>query len=742
MTKTPEPPAQIAWDGHDIVAFAGPGAAGTRSVLVAETGSGASLLAAGEREDFAFARLPAGCRVATIFTRDAAGGLSETGVELDDMLVPGLVDPATPGLFRIDGRLPGVAEAEGLEGFGQSLTGIGGRRRLRIGPLVAASDSRRRTTFAVAADAARFRLRIAGVPERLFVAHFPAAAARSAVALSAIDGGVRADVEASINAFAAGVVPEGARDATGATPAEAFRRGFSLSAATSGEMVFNVAEGDEIALFADRGALLSAEGGDEASGSRAVFTIDAMAMQGGPVPAAISTRAYRPASATALAEIGGGRALSIAGKTGPVMAGRLLERAADLAAALWTRQRARAPSSTSPLSSLVPRGSPDGLSPLLDSIAGSLGLPLALAEELDAQTVETRLGFAFLALEEPSLARRAALARVRVSPGAPPDRDLGPAADWLLRSDTAALLARAASRLEGGTAGAPDRQQRRRLLDDLVNAAGGGWVDADRLIPGWKSFGAVTDTELRVAVLIANLAADPVRLSEAQRAAARVDLGELARLRAELPTRAGLDSELAAELARDLPSLPPRDVLLLDAHFSRETAERNAIAAMGAALTALEQAAGAVGLAAAQHRGGDAMLGMSHLASVTEPALRMLLKLPAAHTAVRGLNAWLSAAVPPPATDARAAPLLRRNLQVFAFYLLYRNVVAEAAAAAAGEGGASLSPARRALLSRLRGGLVETLPKVVAASEALHGERPLGLGFIERLNATSLSAAS
>jgi hypothetical protein len=741
MTTTPEPPEQIAWDGHDILAFAGPGSAGAWSVLVAETGSGASLLAAGKREGFAFARLPAGCRVATIFGRDAAGGLTETGVELDDMLVAGLVDPETPGLFRIDGRSLGVAEAEGLEGFGQSLTDIGGRRRLRVGPLVSASDSRRRTMLAGAADAGRFRLLISGAPERLLVAHFPAAAARSAAALSAIDSGVRAEVEAAIDAFAAGVVAEGERDATRATPAEVFRRGFSLRAATSGEVVFDVADGDEIAVFADRGALLSSDGGDEASGSRAVFAIDAKAMRGGPVAPAISTRAYRPASATALAEIGGGRALALAGQAGPVLAGRLLERAADLAAALWTRQRARAPSSASALSSLAPRGSPEGLSPLLDSIAGALGLPLALAEELDAETIETRVGFAFLALEEPSLARRAAMARVRVSPDAPPDRDLGPAADWLLRSDTAALLARAASRLDGETAGAPDRQQRRRLLDDLATAAGGGWIDADRLIPGWKSFSAVTDTEVRVAVMIANLAADPARLAEAQRAAARVDLGDLARLRAGLPTRVGLDSGLAAELARDLPSLPPRDVLLLDAHFSREAAERSAIAAIGAALTALEEAADAVGLAAGQHRGGDAMLGMSRLASVTEPALRTLLKLPAAHAAVRDLNGWLAAAAPPPAADARTATLLRRNLQLFAFYLLYRNVAAEAAAAA-GEGDVSPSPARQALLARLRGGLVETLPKVVAAGEALHGERPLGRGFIERLNADPMSAAS
>ncbi|MGL5137714.1 MAG: hypothetical protein ACRC7G_08090, partial [Beijerinckiaceae bacterium] len=684
----------------------------------------------------------------SLVCREADGSICETSVELDDLLVAGVVDATTPGLFRIgaDGivagsprlsisALHGVPASTEVAGLGLRMEAVGGRARLRIGPLSAKTDATPVVLVKATLKENVLQLDFDGAAGKLLIAHFPSAAVRAAAALSAVDAGVRADVESAVDTFAAGCVAAGARDATRVGPAEAFRRGFSLWQGTPSVVIQGAAAGDEVAVFADRGALLVAGGAPAVTGSRALISFDGGTASGGTPAISIVSRTYRPATATALAEIGGGRSVSLASASGPVIAGRRLERAADLAEAVWQRQRARGSALVSPLTGQTPEAERSTLSPVIAALAGRLPLPPVLAEELDAEALDARLAFAFLAFDNPALARRTAMARTRLTNKGKPAPETGHAADWLLRAEAPALISRAVNRLAGEPMAAADRRERQLLLDELAHAAGGDWINVDRLIAGWRIASTASEGEIRISALLTTLAADSVRLAKAQRDAQSIDMGVLARLRAELPARSGLDAALAAELARDLPNLAPRDLMLLDAHFSRETAERSAISAIGAALVALEAAAGAEGVAAGQDRSGDALLGMSRLAAVTEPALRALLRLPAAHASVRDLNRWLAAAAPEPQAEARTAALLRRSLQIFAFFLLYRDIAAEAAAAAC-EADTPELPARRALMDRLQAGLVETLPKLVAAGEARHGERSLGQAFIGRLPAS------
>jgi hypothetical protein len=740
-------PPLFAWDGGRGFAFSASSAAGGRLVLAlfAHTDAAQALIALWEGEAGVCAvLLPQGCRHLELHI--LRGGLPAgiVAVELDELLLPEFIAADLPGLRRVAwSASEGLAAIEGeppadvrlgLDLAGSSLDGFS---RRRIGPLHDPYGRGRRVGVQAEAREGELRLSFANsAAANVLVAHVIGAAK---------NGG-----NTDLRRF--GDQP----DLLGASPFVYWQRGFRLLAPElteadgDGVLALQPFEaGDEVIVLTPRGWLAVWDGedwgdaGDRPQGSR--MTIAAEPDGGLGVRAVFS--AYRPASATALAAIGGG----LSAQRGAQGSASLADMAADLAAALWRRSRTPAASTAasteaSPLvaaaSSTAPPGLPplarltragaaaaDGLSPILAALGSELGLGAAAIEEIDGLAAADRLALVLWFAADPAIARQAVAQRILLPPpaAAPARERIDAVLAWCADSALGERIEQAALGLA-----AAGRRDDLLALRRAADAIGEAWLPfteaaaAETLARPAAEAAAAGPAE----ALLARLKRDPDALAAAQAEARGLDLAALAERRsrlAEAAAAAGEAPALAADLAKRLASLTATEIALVHRHLHATAGRRRRLDSIRVAVDALDAAAGAEGLARRMDRGGDPLVGMTRLGSASEAAVRALTQATAAHPALAALTVFVDRHAPADEADALLIEL-RRNLLRYGCLLLSQAVAREAVRA-----GQVVDPSRR---ERLLSGAVETLSTLVrAATEALPEGVRLGASLVDRLGA-------
>jgi hypothetical protein len=359
MDDNPENWPLFAWDGHRLLIVRADMAlaaswcgivahAGLASRIVATTRAGGEVL---------FAQLPIGCRHVDLFMLDATGRVSLVSVELDDLLSEGMIDPGITGVRRIgihsaatgttlewlDAAVPDPVAA----GLFLPMAALADQRRCRIGPAVDPRAAQDLTQVGISRTSGSSGLLVslhadgdtAQPLPPVMAAHVIARSAEMRKALTALDPSVVGRLEGALDRVASASFPPGQRDATGLDSVMSFRRGFRIlqpfpSGNGSVLALPDWQEQDDLILFAPRGQRLTRDDDESlAAGSRLMIR-----ESGGTFASTAFSRPYRPATSSALATLGSQARGAVAIHSGGAMvAGDLVEAAADLVEAFWTR---------------------------------------------------------------------------------------------------------------------------------------------------------------------------------------------------------------------------------------------------------------------------------------------------------------------------------------------------------------------------------------------------------------------
>jgi hypothetical protein len=708
--------------------------------LVSHTAAGQELTAVWESAAGAcIAALPENCRHVELQLFDGGLPTRTIAVELDELLLPDLIAPGLAGLRTIsctlsESGLVLSASADGaVRGLalpGPAAMGATPFSRLRVGPLHDPAGPGRRILLGAEAGPDGVMLATEGAEALPLVAHV----------FGGDDAGRALPAEA---------------DASGASAETCRERGFRMLAFAAGQgmrptlAIPGFGPGDEAIAFAPRGHVVAWRGEPDRTGSRLFLSRD----DSGAWQARAVSAAYRPATSTAMASLGGGGALALY-EGGATATAKGADFAADLAEAIWRRHRAprrpeagwlaAVPAPHKPLPPLarltsLGGGAAQGLSPVIAGLAPAFGVATAALEELDGLPLPDRLALVLWFADHSTLATRVLRRRLVLPPpgSAPPPARIAALLDWSEETDLRERLESAAARL--GSASADDREGQ-RLLRHAAALLDEGWINLDTLVAAetvMRSRGGATgeaeDGPLRR--LLARLRSDREVFAAAQAASRGLDLGQLAEWRSGLADAAadgGQPAALIEDMAGRLAELAATDIILLHRHFRSAARRIKALGAVREAVAALDAAAGNGGLAARMDRDGDGLVGMTRLGSASEAAVRALTRVPAARPSLVALTSFIDRHVAAEPADALLGDL-RRNLQRYGCLLLAQAIARECAEAMAPDTDDAPEQAWR---ERLRSGVVEMLPAYVrAAAESLPDEAALGTSFTDRLPA-------
>jgi hypothetical protein len=761
-----EAPVAIIWDGfRQIVALWNDGGDRAARLLAAErSGGSVELIASADSGDnVLIAMLPAGCRVVHCVTVTEAGDLATIPVQLDARLTVDEADATLEGLVALQLRAsPGagsagptltvergdrdVAPPATLVGLGLNrVTHSGGESyRILAGPFLHPEDGRSTATRVTGRIGDGLHLDFAGAADGVIVAHLSAAMRQARQDLAAIDPELRMAVEAELDGLL--VAPElNQTDASGLSHVAAFRRGFRLLRAGSGETRLAIPdwqEGDQVLLLAQ-------------PRRRVVWTDEGEAVAGAPIAihaeagrlSAVSLReSYAPSAATGLTIGGGnrgalvsrgGRPLASAPDDGALaairLAARLLEAAAPASQATrlgdaiagWSQAFAAQPGS-GPLAKLdasarrSPR--PDCV---LAGLAETAGIDASRLEELSERALAEQVAMLLWAVSAPRLAARACAARLLLPLPAESRRaELEALLAWYEDPTLPQRLGRGALALTG-----QDRKAA-RLLHEMAASVHQGWLD----------IGVATEAGEALEMVRGALAARPVSKLDALLADLRRDaprqgpqapaLEALGRMRSELgeaARHAGAAEGLVEEMGRRLAELSPVEILLLHGYFAglRQQAARSAAAIV--LLDCWEAEAGCAGLAMRADRSGDALAGASRLAGMTAGLVEALRGIVTLAPALAQLDSAIDGVLGKDDGPSPQAVSLRATLAGYGRLLLLHRAMRQADAVFA-----SVPFARAALADsadagfgaayrRLRAGTSETLGRYLAAAGLVSG---------------------
>jgi hypothetical protein len=777
MDDNPEIWPLFAWDGHRLLIARADEAQAYRWLgIVAHAGLTSRIVATTcTTSDGCIAQLPFGCRHIDLFMRDAAGHLSVVSVELDDLLSDGMIDPGLAGVRRT--ALSSAASGLTLDwlnaaapdiiasGLFLPMTALGDQRRCRIGPLAdpRAAHGLTRVSVSQAPDSGGLQVSLrmdsssTQALAHVMVAHVIARSAEMHKALKAIDPSVVASLEDALDGVAAASYPPCQSDATGLDSVMSFRRGFRIlqpspSADGQGSVLTlpQWQEQDEIILFAPRGQRLS-RADDETGGAGSRMIIR---MSDGAFVSTVFSRPYRPATSSALATLGSqARGAVTIHSGGTMVAGNLVETAADLVEAFWARHHSPATAGTM---SLLERHLPAGalvvaypaktLSPAIAALGPEHGISRTALEELDALPVLARIAFLQWFDTEPALAVGALRARVELpipdssSPVASTTDVVAWYANPALSTELNALTDRIST-----TPASEERRDRLALLRRVMGAIGNEWIDlasvtaAHALMREHMLQGQPLGGDDVWSSLLVRLGRDTELATYAREEARKLDLETLSQNRAQLPDMAiacGHSPALADDLAQRLPGLSASDVLLLQLHFDGVQEQKRVIRQIQQSVADLDAASDASGFATRFDRSGDPLITITRITASTDQVVRQLLKLPEARKALIALNQWIDVKVPAPPARHAVAVGLRRSLQGYACFHLFHGIVNDCATALTPNDDSAADTELAALRQRLRGGVTDTLPRYVGAAAGILGEDfAFGLSFVDRLKA-------
>ncbi|WP_156640153.1 hypothetical protein [Bosea sp. PAMC 26642] len=773
-----EAPVAIIWDGfRHLVALWPEGGNAPMRFLAAETPGGeVALIAAADAGDDGrntlIGVLPAGCRAVHLVTVTAAGGLDTTPVQLDERLTLDRAEAAQDGLALLHlhalpgegAGLPGFKAERVSAGFAPSDTvvalglnrvnpGSDGSYRILAGPFLHPDDDRSgriRVTGAIGPGGDGLVLDFGGedasvsdLASGVLVAHLAVAMRQARADLAALDPELRLAVEAEIDGLT--VAPElDALDASGVSQVAAFRRGFRLLRAKSGETRIAIPdwrEGDEVLLLAQpRLNLLWSDDGESISGAPIMVRAEA-----GRLHAMSLREAYAPSASTGLttgarssgALVAGGASrlaapLDDAALAASRLATRLLETAVPASEATrltemvagWSGAIAAEPrgGKLAGLDASLRRQARAG--GLLAGLVETSGIDPSRIEELVERNLAEQIATLLWALSAPRLAARACKARLLLPlPAEGRAAELESLLAWYDDPALPQLLSRGAMALAG-----QDRKAA-RLLHEMAACVHQGWVDA----------GEAAETGLALEAVRGRMVARPVSKLEALLADLRREarqtpqapaLDVLGRMRSELQSEAreaGAPEKLVEELGARLADLSPVEILLLHAHFAGLRRDAARAAAAIVLLERWEAQAGCVGLAMRASRSGDALAGAARFAASTAGLAATLLRIETLAPALARLDAEIEALS---GAEDRASPqavLLRAALAGYGRLVLLHRAMGEAddvfasvpfaQAALADHADAGFGAAYR----RLRAGTGETLGRYLAAAGLVSG---------------------
>jgi hypothetical protein len=777
MDDNPEIWPLFAWDGHRLLIVRADEVLTARWLgIVAHVGLASRIVAtAGTASDICIAQLPAGCRHIDLFLQDASGQLSIVSAELDDLLLEGMIDPGLAGVRRT--AVFSKASGPALEWLGAAapdmiaaglflpMAALGEQRRCRIGPAADPRAAQGLTQVSVARAPGSSSLQVTLRPDRdgaqnvppVMAAHVIARSDEMRKALAAIDPSVGAGLEDALDRVAAASFPPGQPDATGLDSVMSFRRGFRVLKPSPSEdgkgsvlALPQWEENDEIILFAPRGQRLTrADGEIDAAGSRLMIReID------GAFVSTVFSRPYRPATSSALATLGSQARGAVTIHSGGAMAaGNLVETAADLIEAYWTRHHSPV---TAGGMSLLERHLPAGtfepvdpaenLSPAIAALGPGHGISRTALEELDALPVLARIAFLQWFDREPDLAVSALRARVElpVPDAGAPSAQTADVIAWYANPALPAELDALTDRISA-TAASEERRDRLALLRRIAGAIGNEWIDlagiaaAHALMRQYPVQGQTSGAEDGWSSLLARIGRDAELATHARDEARKLNLETLSQFRAQLPNLAiacGHSPAFADELTQRLPGLSASDVLLLQLHFDGVQEQKRVIRQIQQSITDLDAASDASGFATRFDRSGDPLITITRITASTDQVVRQLLKLPEARKALIALNQWIDVKVPAPPARHAVATGLRRSLQGYACFHLFHGIVNDCANALKPADDDAIDAELAALRQRLRGGMPDTLPQYVGAAAGILGEDfAFGLSFVTRLKA-------
>jgi hypothetical protein len=777
MDDNPEIWPLFAWDGHRLLIVRANGAQTTRWLgIVAHAGLTSRIVATTSATgDTCIAQLPAGCRHIDLFMQDSAGRLSVVSVELDDLLSEGMIDPGLAGVRRIavssapSGPTLDWLNASSPDIIAASLflpmAALGDQRRCRIGPMSDPQAGQGLTVVSVkqGPDASGILVSLhadgdsmRNVPP-VMAAHVIARSTEMHKALKAIDPSVVAGLEEALDGVAAASFPPGQPDATGLDAAMSFRRGFRIlqpspSADGQGAVVAipQWQEQDEIILFAPRGQRLTrADDETDGAGSRLMIR-----EADGAFVSTVFSRPYRPATSSALATLGSQARGAVAIHFGGTMvAGNLVETAADLVEAFWARHHNPATAGSMSLlerhltaGTFAPADPAETLSPAIAALGPQHRVSRTALEELDALPVLARIAFLQWFDVEPALAIGALRARVElpIPDAGAKTAQMTDVIAWYANPALPAELNALADRISTMPA-SEDRRDRLALLRRVTGAVGNEWIDlanvaaAHALMREHMLQGQPPGGEDVWSSLLVRLGRDAELAAHAREEARKLNLETLSQYRAQLPAMAiacGHSQALADDLAQRLPGLSASDVLLLQLHFDGVQEQKRVIRQIQQSIADLDAASAASGFATRFDRSGDPLITITRITASTDQVVRQLLKLPEARKALIALNQWIDVKVPAPPARHAVAVGLRRSLQGYACFHLFHGIVNDCATALTPDDDGAADAELAALRQRLRGGVADTLPQYVGAAAGILGEDfAFGLSFVDRLKA-------
>ncbi len=773
----------FAWDGHRLLIVRADAAPTSRWFgIVAHAGLTSRIVAtAGANSEVCVAQLPVSCRHVDLFMLDAAGQLSVVSAELDDLLSEGMIDPGLAGVRRIavsttgsgttlvwlNAASPDVIAA----GLFLPMAALGEQRRCRIGPVADPQASQGLTMVSVGRMSDMPSLQVTLRPDGdgvqnappVMAAHVMARSAEMRKAVTAIDPSVVAGLEDALERVASASFPSGQPDATGLDPVMSFRRGFrifqpSLSDDGKGFVLAlpQWQEQDEIILFAPRGQrMVQADDETRNAGSRLMIR-----ETDGAFVSTVFSRPYRPATSSALATLGSQARGSVAIHSGgTIVAGNLVETAADLVEAFWARHYSPASAgSMSLLERHLPAGTfaladpAETLSPAIAVLGPKHAISRTALEELDALPVLARIAFLQWFDTEPALALNALRARVElpVPDARSPVISTTEVVAWYANPSLPAELNALADRISAAPA-SEERRDRLALLRRVTGAIGNEWIDlahvtaTHALMREYPVQGQPHGGDDVWSSLLARLGRDTELATHAREEARKLNLETLSQHRAQLPDMAitfGHSQALADDLAQRLPGLSAGEVLLLQLHFDNVQEQKRVIRQIQQSITDLDAASDASGFATRFDRSGDPLITITRITASTDQVVRQLLKLPEARKALIALNQWIDVKVPAPPARHSVAVGLRRSLQGYACFHLFHGIVNDCASALTPGNDSAADAELSVLRERLRGGVADTLPQYVGAAAGILGEDfAFGLSYVGRLTAPAQAEA-
>jgi hypothetical protein len=773
----------FAWDGHRLLIVRVDEPLVPRWLcIVAHTGLTSRIVATTSAiSEICIAQLPVGCRHIDLFMQDAAGQMMVVSVELDDLLAEGMIDPGLDGVRRV--AISSAASGPALDwlnaaapdmiaiGLFLPMAALGDQRRCRIGPMADphAAQDLTKVSATRAPDSSGLLVslrtdgdRVLNVPP-IMAAHVIARSAEMRKAVAALDPSVVAGVEDALDRVASASFPPGQLDATGLDPVMSYRRGFRILQPSPSEdgkrfvlALPQWAEQDEIVLFAPRGRRLTREDDETvAAGSRLMIR-----EADGTFVHTVFSRPYRPATSSALATLGSQARGAVAIHSGGAMvAGNLVETAADLVEAFWARHHnPAAAGSMSLLERHLPAGvfvqtdPAENLSPAIAVLGSRHEISRTALEELDALPVLARIAFLQWFDTEPALAINALRARVElpIPDASSPATATADVIAWYASPSLPAELSALANQFSTGPAN-EERREKLALLRRVLGMLGNEWIDlasitaAHALMQEHMVKDQLTGGQDIWSALLERLSRDAELVTHAREEARELNLETLSQHRSQLPGMAvacGHSQGLADDLAQRFPGLSASHVLLLRLHFDGVQEQKRVIRQIQQSIAHLDMASNASGFATRFDRSGDPLITITRITASTDQVVRQLLKLPEARKALIALNQWIDVQVPAPPSRHAVSAGLRRSLQGYACFHLFHGIVGDCVSALTPADDSSADTELAGLRERLRGGVADTLPQYVGAAAGILGEDfPFGLSYVNRLTAPAHSHA-